>query len=87
MATVIANHRVSDYNAWKPGYLADLARRASAGITDIAVGESADDPGMAYMIWDVKDVSVLEPMFTDPALQQMLKEAGVISQPEMMILE
>ncbi len=37
MARAFINHPVSDYDKWRPYYDADKARRAAAGITDIAV--------------------------------------------------
>ena len=87
MATVILNHRVKDYASWKTGYDSDAARRTGAGLKEIAVGQKAGDPGMVYIIWNVADVSVLQPMLSDPALQKTMQEAGVISAPELTIVE
>ncbi|MBA3829007.1 MAG: hypothetical protein H0X33_08730 [Taibaiella sp.] len=86
MATVILNHKVTDYNTWKQGYDSDKARRENAGMKEIFVGQRHDDPGMAYMIWEVADTSAIDKMMSDPDLQQTMQQAGVISKPEMIIL-
>ena len=86
MATVIVNHRVSNYASWKAIYDADQARRDAMGLTQLAVGEKADDPGMVYMVWTVADPSALGAMMGDPELQKTMQEAGVISAPEVTIL-
>ena len=87
MATVILNHRVKDYNSWKAGYDGDKQRRDAAGLTEIAVGKKSDDPGMAYMIWQMEDTSLIQKMLGDADLQKTMQEAGVISTPEMVIVE
>jgi len=87
MATVILSHRVNDFNTWKPFYEADKPRRDATGINEIAVGQKSGDPGLVYMIWDVKDPAALQKMVSDPELAKVMKEAGVISAPELVIIE
>lgn len=87
MATVILNHKVKDFASWKVGYDADSPRRQGGGLKEIAVGEKQGEPGMAYMIWDVQDTSVISKMMADPGLQEAMEKGGVISKPEMIIIE
>jgi hypothetical protein len=87
MPTVILNHRVNDYATWKTKFDSDVARRENAGLKEIAVGQKAGDPGNVYVVWDVADASVLQPMLSDPELQKTMKEAGVISAPELVVVE
>lgn len=87
MAIVIAKHKVRDYATWLPGYIGDKARREGMGITDVAVGEATEEPGMAHMVWDVADPAAMMAMMSNPALQQMMAEAGVISAPEVVVLK
>jgi hypothetical protein len=87
MATAILNHRVKDYASWKTGFDGDSARRSAAGVTELAVGQRSDDPGMVYIVFHVQDASVITGMMNDPELQQIMQENGVISKPEMMIIE
>ncbi len=87
MATIILNHKVTDYNQWKPYYDADIKRRESAGLKEIKVGRKAGDPNTVYMIWEVKDIEGVNSMVGDPELQEVMKKAGVISPPEIVIIE
>jgi hypothetical protein len=87
MAKVILSHRVANYDSWKTKFDADKPRRDAMGITEIAVGKKSDDHGLAYMIWEVADAAELMKMSTDPELQKVMQEAGVISAPEVTILD
>lgn len=86
MATVIVNHRVNNFATWKIGFDSDNVMREGAGITTLAVGEKDGDQGMVYMVFDVKDLAVLGTFMNNPELQQRMKDLGVISAPEHMII-
>ncbi len=87
MATVILNHRVADYATWRPLFDSDSPRRSGAGLKEIAVGQKAGDPGNVFAIWEVADPSIIAGMMADPELQARMKEGGVISAPELIIIE
>ncbi len=87
MATIILNHRVKDYNLWKPLYDSDLARRTSAGLTELAVGQKAGDPGNVFIVWQAQDASIIQKMMSDPDLQKAMQEGGVISAPEVTVID
>jgi len=82
MATLIVNHRVKDYAIWKPGFDSDNDRRVGAGINVISVGQKLGDPGNVYIVFDVKDPSIMESFMANPELQAKMQELGVISAPE-----
>ena len=85
MATIILSHDVKDYASWKPHYDADAARRQNAGFKEIAVGTKSDDPKKVILIWE-GDPTVLEGMLKDPELKERMEAAGVISPPEVTIV-
>ena len=87
MAKLIVNHRVTDFNTWKAGYDSDVERRNANGVTEICVGRKSDDQSMVYVIFDAKDPHAALQMFNDPKLQEAMKGAGVISAPEVIIIE
>jgi len=87
MATVVLSHRVKDFDFWKPIYEADKPRRDAAGLTEIAVGRKSGDTGLVYMIWETKDVTAFQKMVSDPDLKKTMENAGVITAPELIILE
>jgi hypothetical protein len=85
MAIIILSHDVADFKAWKPHYDGDTARRNQAGFKEIAVGTQADNPKKVYMIWE-GDPAVVQGMLSDPELAAKMKDAGVISKPEVTIV-
>lgn len=87
MAIAILSHRVMEYDSWKKIYDADLPRRNAAGLTEITVGQRSGDPGMVYMIFDVKNILALEKMVSDRDLQHVMQQAGVIGEPDLVIIE
>jgi len=85
MAVIILSHDVKDFETWKPLYYADAARRESLGLKDLAVGNVADQPNKVFIIWDGDPVKV-EQMLQDPELPELMKAAGVVSAPEVTVL-
>lgn len=85
MAIIIMSHDVADYAVWKPIYDADAPRREKGGFIELGVGTQADNPKKVYMIWEA-DLAAVELMMADPELQDKMKEAGVVSAPEMIVL-
>jgi hypothetical protein len=85
MAIIILNHDVKDFASWKPHYDADAPRRANAGFKEVAVGTKSDNPNTVYVIWE-GDPALLDPMMKDPDLQAKMEQAGVISAPEITVV-
>jgi hypothetical protein len=85
MSVIILSHDVKDFEAWKPYYYADAPRRERLGLKDLAVGNASDEPTKVYIIWDGDSASV-EQMLQDPELPELMKEAGVVSDPEITVL-
>lgn len=85
MATIIVSHDVEDFATWKPHYLADSARRTNAGLKELAYGTQSDNPHKVFVIWD-GNPSVVEKMMNDTELAEKMKEAGVISEPEVLVI-
>lgn len=79
------SHEVADFATWKPIYDGDAPRREEAGFKDLAVGTQADNPKMVYMIWEGDPVA-LDSMMKDPSLADKMKQAGVISTPQSIVI-
>ena len=79
MATVIINHKVTDYNKWKAGFDADVERRTSMGAKDVAAGHKAGDPSNVWVVIDAAVVNNLGAALSNPEFQKMLAEMGVLS--------
>ncbi len=87
MATIILNHRVNDFKEWKKHYDADAPRRKNAGLKELSVGTKSGDPHQVYMIWQSSNPAALDKMMKDPELKATMKKAGVISEPEVLLLD
>lgn len=75
---------VSDFNTARKGYSMDAADRKKAGLTDLAVLQSVDDPNNLLLLWSVEDVARATDFFKSPALaDHMAKNAGVVGKPEL----
>ena len=85
MATIILSHDVKDFASWKPHYDADAPRRTKAGFKEIAVGTKSNDPKKVIVIWEA-DPAAVENMLKDPELKAKMEAAGVISAPEVTIV-
>ena len=86
MATIILSHDVEDFSKWKPLYDADSERRTAAGLKELSVGTKSGDPNKVYVIWE-GDAGTVDKMMQDPELAEKMKEAGVVSEPEVIIID
>ena len=85
MATIILSHDVKDFASWKPHYDGDVARRENAGFKELAVGTQSNNPNKVFMIWEGNPTG-LDKMLHDPGLKEKMEIAGVISPPEVTII-
>ena len=85
MATVFLKHEVADYSAWKPLYDADLPRRNAAGLKEIGVYREASNENMVVIIFEVENLEVFKEMLQSEDLAEKMKEAGVLTKPEVWV--
>jgi hypothetical protein len=86
MQTVILKHRVSDYDQWITRYDTDAPRVFKAGLREIKIGPKSDDTNLVYMIWETIDATKIQELVKDPLLLEWMRNAGVISEPELVII-
>ncbi|MCH8816223.1 MAG: hypothetical protein IIC92_00585 [Chloroflexi bacterium] len=87
MSAVFIQHRVADFDTWKPLFDADHARRVETGLKDARVFRLDGDENMLLVAFQTDDLSSFAKMMADPELAAAMKEAGVISEPEVWIGE
>lgn len=78
---MIVQHKVADYEAWRPVYDADAAKRAAAGLTNARVYRSADDPNDIVIIADMADLAKAKAFATSETLKESMEKAGVQGEP------
>ena len=86
MAKLIVHHKVQDYAAWRKVFDNDATSRREFGSTGAQVFKSASDPNDVTAITDWPSVDAAKAFATSPSLKEAMKNAGVISQPDVMFL-
>jgi heme-degrading monooxygenase HmoA len=87
MAKLLVHHKVQDYSAWRKIFDEDDERRKEYGSSGFQVLKSAGDPNDLTVIMDWPSVDAAKAFAASDALKEKMKNAGVISQPEMTFLE
>ncbi len=87
MPTIFFQHRVADYDEWRPYYDEDVKRRSAAGLSEIGVFRKAGDENLVLLVWGAESVEGFQAMLTSEGLKDKMQEAGVISEPEIWIGE
>jgi len=86
MAKLIVHHKVQDYAAWRKVFDNDATSRREFGSTSAQVFQSASDPNDVTAIMDWPSVDAAKAFATSASLKEAMKNAGVISQPDVMFL-
>lgn len=86
MVTVIMQHEVKDFVKWKVGFDADEHNHAKAGVKQLGLYTLVKNPNDVMMIFEAAGAEVLDAFMSDPHLQEAMKNAGVISIPNVSVL-
>ena len=86
MAKLLVHHKVQDYSAWRKSFDDHNKTRKEFGSTGFQVFRSASDPNDLTVIMDWSSVDKAKAFATSDSLKEAMKNAGVISQPEVTFL-
>lgn len=87
MATTIINsHQVEDFAKWKQGFDAGADMRTQVGIVIKGVYQTVNDENLVIIISEVESPDVAMALMSNPEMQEAMKKVGVISTPEIKIL-
>ncbi len=87
MATIFLQHRIDNYDTWKPVYDGDAERRNDAGLTEIGVYRKAGDENLVFLVWVADSIEGFKAMLNSEELKAKMQEAGVVGEPEVWIAE
>ena len=87
MPTIFLQHRVTDYDTWRPSYDGDMERRNAAGLKEIGVFRKAGDENLVLLVWGAETIEGFKAMLTSEGLKAKMQEAGVVGEPEVWIGE
>jgi hypothetical protein len=86
MVTVIVSHEVKNYSDWKKVFDKDEPNRLKVGFKSIGVYQSVDKPQHVSIIGEAPSAEVIKGYMTNPDLKAAMEKGGVVSQPDIKIL-
>jgi heme-degrading monooxygenase HmoA len=87
MAKLLVHHKVADYGKWRQVFDSMESLRKEFGMTGEEVLRASNDPNEIVILTDWRTADQARAYATAPQLKEGMQKAGVISQPEVLILE
>jgi hypothetical protein len=84
---VIVEHRVKDFDHWKPFFTNDAERQRKAGFTKWMIGRSIDDPDDVIVVAECNDLDKAKEVYSDPEVGEIVKKAGVVGKTTFLLVE
>lgn len=87
MAYILVHHKIEDYNKWKPAFDDHSSVRAENGSTGGKIFRNADDPNDLFILLEINSIENAKKFAQSDSLKEAMKNAGVVSIPEVHFLE
>jgi hypothetical protein len=84
---IIVRHEVRDYDQWRKAYDDFEEFRRKSGIVGHAVNQERGKPNQVIVYHQAKKLDALRSFLDSPELQETMKSAGVIGQPDIDFVE
>jgi hypothetical protein len=79
---LVVQHKVTNFNKWKPGYEMHDSARVSAGLHAYVIGRGVEaDSNTVLVAMRMDDTAKAKQMLTDPAMKTTMQKAGVVGKP------
>jgi quinol monooxygenase YgiN/heme-degrading monooxygenase HmoA len=79
---VVIEHKVKDYDAWKPGFDAHEQARRDMGAKAHGLMRGIKDPNLVSVWVPTDDIAKFEAGVASPEMKKAMKDAGVIGKPK-----
>ncbi len=83
---VYISHEVKDYATWKKGFDGDEVNRQKAGFKMVSLYRTLANPNIIVGIMEAPNAEAAGQFLNNPELKAAMEKAGVISAPEIKIL-
>jgi hypothetical protein len=87
MPNLLTQHKVRNYEEWRPHFDRHEQTRAAAGISNPRVYRNASDPNDLVLLFDVADVDRAKHFGQSQDLRETMEQAGVVMPPTVRVLE
>ena len=85
--TVIVQHRVKDFEYWKPFFTGDSKRQKKAGFTSWRLMKDIKDPNNIIIVFECNDLEKAKAVYSDPEVAKIIKKAGVVGEAAFFLAE
>lgn len=86
MNHLLIRHKVSDFTIWKVAYDAHAASRTTAGLTELHLLRSIDNPNEVVILFSVADLNKAKTFAASDDLRAAMQRAGVTDKPDIYFL-
>ena len=86
MNYVLARHKVADFAKWKSAYDAHADARKAAGLKELHVLHSIDNPNEVVALFAVDDLKKAQAFAASADLREAMQKSGVIDKPDIWFL-
>ncbi len=83
----MVQHRVKDYDRWRPFFVEDGRRQRRAGFTKWRIGRNTADPNDIIIVFECNDLDKAKEVYSDPEVARIVKKAGVIGKATFLLVE
>lgn len=87
MIYLYVHHKVKDYDQWKKYFDSDENERLKSGIELKKIFRSVKDSNHVHILLEAPKQEEINKFFRNPRLKEIMQKAGVISEPEIYMLE
>ena len=87
MAFLLIRHRVADFESWKRVYDADAGERRKAGLADVQLLRTLEDPNDVVLLFKTDNVARARKRMDSAELRKLMQEAGVVGTPDFAYLD
>jgi hypothetical protein len=87
MPNLLTQHKVRNYEEWRPHFDRHDQTRVAAGISNPRVYRNASDPNDLVLLFDVADVERAKQFGQSQDLRETMERAGVVMPPTVRVLE
>ena len=83
---LLIRHKVTDFQEWKRGYDAHLAKRVEAGLTEKHLLHGDQNPNEVVILFKASDLNRAKAFAESADLRDTMKEVGVVDKPDVYFL-
>ncbi len=87
MAHILVHHKIEEYNKWKSAFDNHANIRSEHGSMGGKIFRNADDPNHIFVLLEINSIENGKKFAQSDSLKEAMKEAGVVSLPEIYFAE